>query len=862
MKLGVLLAAMRRESRGSSGRLVFLTACLALGVMAIVGVAALSAALREGVRGQSRKLLTADLVVDGRVLGGVSRVPETLDAMMAELAPGAERADTWELASMVAAASDTGFGRSQLSNLKVVRGRFPLHGALELEPPRPLEALLADGGVVAEPELIRVLGVELGDTLLVGGVPLTLRGVVLDEPDRLDFSLTLGPRLFLAKADLDRGSLLGFGSRVRHRALFRLPEPDADVRALKAQLEARLAEHPGVDVETHAEARPQLRRGIDRFERMLGLVALLSLLLGGTGVAQIVRAWVASRTRAFATLRCLGLRPRELLLMALGHVGALALLGSLLGALAGLSLPWLLSRALPELLPPDLVAVWQPAALLRGLGLGVGVALLFAGPPLAALWRVSPALVLRADAQPLPAPRGVLAGCWGALLAGLFFVAWAQSERVEYAAGFTAGLLVLTLLLHGGAGLLMRLSARLPRERISPYLRNGVAALGRPGAGTRGALVALGLGVLVVLTMELVGSRLAAELRGSLPEDAPTAFLLDIQPDQWDGVRDVLTDGGARHVNAAPLLMARFEAIDGRPVDEILEERGELAGDGDRDRGGRGGRGSWALRGEKRVTWMEELPDDNEVVAGALWSDPARDEVSLEVDYAEEIGAQLGTVLTLDVAGIPIELLVTSLRTVEWRSFGINFFMVVEPGVLDRAPHARLATARLDEGDEDTLSAPIQDHLAVSHPNVTLIDVRRILEKLATMLDRLATGVRALGLFTVFTGLAVLAGAVSAHGLRRRREAALLKTLGVTRAGVATLLGVEYGLLGFVAGALGACGALVLAAVTLDEMELTPTVPWLWILGAAALTALLAALAGLLSSARALSAPPVESLRG
>ncbi|GJM23436.1 MAG: permease [Planctomycetota bacterium] len=859
MKLGVLFAALRRESRGSRSRLVFLTACLALGVTAVVGVSALSGALREGLASQSRNLLGADLAVDARMFGTESRVPAELDDHMVELAPGHERTDTYEMASMVAAAVPEGAppGRSQLANLKVVRGRFPLHGELVLEPQAALDELLGNDGVAADPELLRVLDLDIGDELLVGGERFVVRAAVLDEPDRLDFSLTLGPRVFLSKAGLDRTQLLGFGSRVRHRALFLLPPGAPAAEALKDILEERLAEHELVDVDSHERAQPGLQRSVGRLENTLGLVALLSLLLGGTGVAQIVRAWIAARLRAFATLRCLGLRPRELLLMALGHVAGLALIGSLLGAALGMSLPWLLSQALPELLPSELVVAWQPWALLRGVALGVGVALLFAAPPLAALWRVSPALVLRADAQPLPAPRFVSIACWGTLLVGLFAAAWWQSERVEQAGAFIGGLVVLVLLMSGVARALTGLAGRLPRERLSPYVLNGVAALGRPSAGTRGALVALGLGVLVVLAMEVIGARISSEMRGALPEEAPSAFFVDIQRDQWGGVQTVLQEEGARNVESVPILMARFRAVDGVSVDDLREAAREEGG------GRRRGRGRWGFRGERRLTWMESLPEDNTIVAGELWSQPGVDEASLEADFAEDHGLGLGSVLAFDVQGVPVELTVTSLREVEWRSFGINFFLVVEPGVLDDAPHARLATARLDDDSGADLTAPVQDRLAVAYPNVTLLDVRRILSKLAELLDRLAMGIRALGLFTVFTGLAVLAGSVSAHAWRRRREAALLKTLGVTRKGVASLLAIEYGLLGLVAGALGALGALTLAWAFLKWVtELPGEIPWWWLPVAALLTATLAALSGLAASAKALRVRPAESLRG
>ena len=255
---------------------------------------------------------------------------------------------------------------------------------------------------------------------------------------------------------------------------------------------------------------------------------------------------------------------------------------------------------------------------------------------------------------------------------------------------------------------------------------------------------------------------------------------------------------------------------------------------------------------------MQELPKDNKIVAGALWSDPAHAEVSLEQDYAGDIGARLGSTIRFNIQGVPLDLKVTSLRTVNWQTFGINFFLVVEPGVLESAPQQRLAVARLPRGGEQR----VQDQLAASYPNVTFLRIREILEKVLKVLRRISLGIRFLGGFTVVAGIAILAGAVSAGSARRGREVALLKTLGMTRRGVAATFAVEYALVGLVAGTIGAIGGTVLAwGIVTRGFEM----PWafapLSLATALAGSVLLAVLAGLAASLRALERRPIEVLR-
>ena len=243
---------------------------------------------------------------------------------------------------------------------------------------------------------------------------------MLAEPDRVGISFTIGPRVFLSGAGFARTHLEDQGSRINYRTLVRLPDgiSNAALDAAAERLKQALPGGESFRVETYRQAQPSLRQNISRVEKFLGLVALLSLFVGGIGVAQSVRAWLASRMDAIAILKCLGMRPREIFPLYLGQTVLLGLAGSLVGILAGVAVQMTLPRLFPDLIPPELIRPWQPAALLRGLGLGIGVAMLFSLPPLSAVLRVPPARVLRRDAEPLPRHRWVTVATFLILAAG------------------------------------------------------------------------------------------------------------------------------------------------------------------------------------------------------------------------------------------------------------------------------------------------------------------------------------------------------------------------------------------------------------------------------------------------------------
>jgi putative ABC transport system permease protein len=848
------LRQLARESRGSRARLALFALCLAIGVGAVVAVAGFSEALRKTLQREARQLMAADLRIESR-----KPSPEALDRLL-ESEPGIEVSRLTEMVSVALAPPGTpAAGKSQVVELKAVDGAFPFYGRLELDPPRPLAELLADDGAVAGPDLYARLELRPGDPISVGGRTFTLRGRVISEPDRIGNAFALGPRLFVAGDALRATGLDATGSRVGRSILVRLADgsPDGTVETLAAKLRAALPDPAFFRIETFVEGQPELRRGVDRTERFLGLVALLSLVIGGVGIAQTVRAWLASRLDAIAVWKALGARPREILAVYLAQATLLAALGSLAGVALGVLLERLVPRFLGDLLPDLPVAGLEPLALLRGLALGVGVALLFALPPLLAALRVPAARVLQREIEPLRPSRLATATAALTLTAGLVVVASIQARSWTLGALFALGLVATALVLAGGARALMGAARRIPRLGLPVVLRHGVAALGRPGAATVGSVVALGLGALVVVGMRTVESGLTERLRADLPTDAPTAFLIDIQPPQWESVRAEIDRAGATSIDSVPVVMARIASLDGRPVSEIAKER-EAAVERDEAVDNSEERSRWALTREQRLTYLDELPDDNTILEGTLWGDPALAEVSVEEEFARDLGIRLGTKIAFDVQGVPVEVTVTSVRKVRWESFGINFFLVVEPGVLERAPQLRIAAVKLPAGSESTL----QDRLAAMHPNVTLFAIRDVLEKVSQVLTRIGFGVRFLGGFTALAGLAILAGAIAAGASRRGREVALSKSLGMTRAQVAALFAVESALAGLLAGLIGAVAGTILGAQVLERgMEIPYRLALAPPAVAIVVVAILAAAAGLLASLRPLARRPIEALR-
>jgi putative ABC transport system permease protein len=838
--LSFALGLAWRETRGAWRRFVTFVLCVALGVAALASVGSLAAGLDAALGREARALLGGD--VEARSARALD--PEVVRELDRLRATGARVTEIRELVGM---ARDPRSGRSMLVELKAPGAGYPLYGAVTTAPAGVLDRLLDGGGIVVGDDLLARLAVRVGDRIQLGRAELVIRGVVRQEPDRPSTLVGLGPRVILAPADLDRAGLVQLGSRVRHRTLVALP-PGTAARAARDSLQAA-AREPAVRVVTFDEAQPGMRRFFAQVTRYLGLVGLASLLVGGIGVASSVTTFLKRRVAALAILKTVGADSRALLLAYLVQTQALALVGSLAGLGLGLAVVPLLLPALRGVFPVEIDWRPEPWALARAALMGMGTALLCALPPLLRIRAVRPSLLLRSEVEPaLPRPRWWwLAPVPVAIgLAGLaLWQAWSVSVGLIFAGGTAAALGSLALLGRG-----LALAARFgPAHGRGLAWRHGVANLRRPGRQSGIALVALGTAAMLLTTVVLLERGLTREIDHERRREAPSFFFIDIQPDQTARFASVVREAGGTAPAMTAVVRARLAAVDGVPVTrEMVEQRVE------RER-------SWYFTREYALTSAAERPEQNSLVRGRWWTPSeaaARPRVSVEEEAAKVLGVDLGSRLTFDIQGVPVEAEVTSVRRVDWQSLSMNFFMVLSPGALDGAPGTWVGTARVPAARETR----VQDAVVGAFPNVTAIGVRDVLERVASVLDRIASAVRLVAVFTVATGLVVMVGALAASRSQRLYESVVLRVLGASRRTVAATFAVEYGCLGAAAGVGGALLATVLAAVVLRfVLDLSWTFEPLTVAASAAVTTVVAIAVGFLGTYRLLGVKPLEILR-
>lgn len=833
-----------REIRSSWTRLVFFFLCVAIGVAAIVAVRSVIQEVRHVLTSEARALVGADMVVQtGRPW--TEDVLARLDQALARDGVSG-RLEVIETPTMASAES----GQVRLVELRGIQAGFPYYGAPTLGSGRAFSHdVFTNRGIIVQQELLLQLGVQVGDTVRLGGQPFVVRDTIVKDRVQGRGGFALGPRVYLDIADLRATTILQFGSRASYQ--WYLQVADGSLAALTTDLR-RGFRRDLVTVRSWRTIEDRLGRNLTLAENYLSLVGFAMVVLGGIGVWSVTRVFIQQKIKSVAVLKCVGATSRQILGTYVLQIVGLAIGGGVFGVgIAALAI---------AAIPPSVVALvglesigvtWSAAG--QGLAVGALVSMLFALVPLLEVREVKPLLLLRADTASTTRKRG-----WESVLAAagigaaLMLVAVWQADSLEAGAYASLGLAVVAggLTLAGSA--LVRLVKPLAASRTFA-LRHAVISLGRPGNQTRVILTAVGLGCFFILGVRALQTNLLTEFSLELGQAAPDVVLVDIQRDQVDAVRTLVEPFQRTAPSLLPLLRGRVVGVDGARV--TLETAEDVRREGELGR-------------EYGLTFREALADNERLIDGTFWTGRADDpaaplEVSIEERIRDEYNIGLGDRLKFDIAGRVIEARVTSVRKVAWdETQNGGFIFVFRPGaVIEQAPYTVVGFLQLNDSP-DALGL-VQRDLVRAFPNVTVIDVSAVLESVREVVENATVAITIVGGVTVAGGLLILIGAVAMTKFQRLYDAAIYRTLGASTRRLSAMVAIEYGLLGVLAGLLGAIGALGLSwavATRLFEIDWRPD--WLGLSTGVLAAAAIVAAVGLLSSFDVIVRKPLGTLKG
>jgi len=784
--------------------------------------------VRQALTREAHQVLGADVLLS-------ADHPWSPEFRQAIARPGLRHAESVSFVSMARAGEE-----AQLAAVKAVSPDYPLRGKLrtapELNAPDADAAGVPAGGSVwLDERMMAALKLKRGDAIELGRARFRVGAVLTLEPDRGVSFMNFAPRIMMRVEDLPATGLIQAQSRISYQ-LLAAGDREA-VGGFEQWARARLGR--GERIDSLENARPEVRAGLDRARSFLGLAAMLSAVLSAVAVALGTRRYTERHLDGYAAMRCMGATQSQLFALLawefLQLAAAASVAGCALGFLVQNLVAWWLAALIPGTLPQP-----GPEPLLQGAATGIVLVLGFALPPLLQLKDVPALRVIRRE---VGAPRRSALAVYVAGFAAVFALLWWQAGELKLASyvlgGFAASFGVFAAIAYGA----LRLVGRFGRAGGVSW-RYGLASLMRRPRANAVQIVAIAVGLAAILLLTLIRSDLLDAWRRRLPPGAPDRFLVNIQPEQRGPLAEFFRRSGVKELQAFPMVRARLVSVNGKPVS---------AGDYSDERAKR------QIEREFNLTYLSALPPDNRVTEGAWFSsqDMAGGALSVEHGFAERFGIRVGDRIEFLSADRSFSAPVTNLRKLDWDSMRPNFFFIATPALLESFPSSYVASFHAPPGDER-----LTLRLSQAFPNLTVIDVGVVLRQVQAVMNQLIGAVQLVFLFALAAGVLVLYAALLATQDERVHEAAVMRALGASRAQVLSAQRAEFGVLGVIAGALGAFGASAIGwvlATRIFELDFIWNA-WIWLAGPALGLAcvVLNAWAG---ARAALGRPPMAALR-
>lgn len=793
MKLGAF--AWRNAKREwFAGELSMLAGAVIVAVAAMTAVNTFANRIERAMAASANDLLAADLVVQSR----------------APLEPSWEKEATQRgLATALATIfpSVVFYGEeSQLAAVKTVTDSYPLRGELTLTdtpfgPGTPVSAAPPKGEVWVDSRLAAALGAPLGAKLEVGRLNLELTSIIALEPDRQGDLFNLGPRLMFNHADLAASELLGPASRASYRLM--LAGSDDQLESFKTWLKPQMQ---GQRFTTIRDTQQQLRAALERADRFLSLAALSAVLLSGIAIVMAARRFSQRHYDSVAILRCLGAKRSDSVTAFMLQLFIVGLPAAVIGTAVGFAAQGVLAGILSGLVVGELPAPGLKPAL-QGIVTGLIMLLGFALPPLARLRQITPLRVLRRDLGPV-AQSDRLTSLIPFIAAGALLLWQARDLTLGlYLLGGTA----LAALAMGGMALAAIRLLRALGKRAGFAWRFGVANVARRAASSVVQISGLGLGLMVVLLLSVVRGQLLDDWQASLPEDTPNFFLINIQPEQLAGTQDHLKTLGLETTSLYPMAVSKLSGINGRlpDADEFEDPRAQRR-----------------LNGTVNVSWNAALPPGNRIIDGEWFDvDDDLDEASIAESWASQLNLAVGDTISFTVGEVERTVTVTNIREVEWDSFHVNFYVLLEPGPFDDVARSYLSSFYLSKQSSSELT-----QLARQYPNISILDVDDLLTKVREIIGQVTYAVEFVFIFTLIAGLVVILAALRSTQDERVYESAILRTVGAAARKLRLGVLAEFSVLGLVAGGLAGIAAILIGGVLATQVFNSVYQPNYWLL--------------------------------
>ena len=703
----------------------------------------------------------------------------------------------------------------QFSSVKAASNSYPLKGQLKVKSGLNAETEVAPGAptpgnVWLSESVFYSLNINVGDQVELGAALFNVEKVIVEEPDAPFNVFSSSRRVLINIDDVPKTEVIQPGSRVFYRQLYAGDE--SDINSFYDWLKPQLKENQnwyGVK-----DRQSPISNSLNRAESFLLLAGLLGIILAAVAIAVSAKRYCERQYDPVAMMKTLGGSRDMIRKIYLMHLLMVCTMAVVVGLAIGYGLQEMATGYLAKSMGTELpMAGFKPW--LVAISTGVICAVMFSIKPLLDLFDIPPLRVLRRNLGDRLAVSKIHLGL-SALT--VFLLMWLFSNNIKITLILFVSTLALILVLFLISKLIFGGGRKLGLKPGNSWSL-AIASIQKRANVNAVQLISFSLAIKLLLFLIVLKNDIISDWQSQLPSDAPNAFLVNITQNELDPVNEYLAQKGIQVSEFYPTIRGRVNAVNG----EAVAREVSLQDNEKKDEEARSGIGR-----ELNLTWLDEVPSQNDIIDGQWFGDDAVAEASLEESMMQRLDVKLGDTLTFLIGAQSFDAKITSVRKVNWATLKPNFFIILSPDVLSDFPATYISSVRIEPEQKRDFS-----QLLRSYPTITAIDVDNFVKQIQSTIEQVSLAIGFVLAIVVLCGALVLISQVQASLGERMQEIVILRTLGAKSRLIKNATLYEFLLLGGLAGLVAAFFSDIALLIVQQQMfDLAGKLhPNIWIIG-------------------------------
>ncbi|KAF7766761.1 putative ABC transport system permease protein [Pseudoalteromonas undina] len=795
------LKLFSREFR--RGELTVISAAIALAVLTVLTLSMVTERIAQSIAQKSSAFIAADRVLASNHAIDTAYITQAKQQNL-------ETAQMVYFDTMLFANDEM-----QFSSVKAASNSYPLKGQLKVKSGLNAETEVAPGAptpgnVWLSESVFYSLNINVGDQVELGAALFNVEKVIVEEPDAPFNVFSSSRRVLINIDDVPKTEVIQPGSRVFYRQLYAGDE--SDINSFYDWLKPQLKENQnwyGVK-----DRQSPISNSLNRAESFLLLAGLLGIILAAVAIAVSAKRYCERQYDPVAMMKTLGGSRDMIRKIYLMHLLMVCTMAVVVGLAIGYGLQEMATGYLAKSMGTELpMAGFKPW--LVAISTGVICAVMFSIKPLLDLFDIPPLRVLRRNLGDRLAVSKIHLGL-SALT--VFLLMWLFSNNIKITLILFVSTLALILVLFLISKLIFGGGRKLGLKPGNSWSL-AIASIQKRANVNAVQLISFSLAIKLLLFLIVLKNDIISDWQSQLPSDAPNAFLVNITQNELDPVNEYLAQKGIQVSEFYPTIRGRVNAVNG----EAVAREVSLQDNEKKDEEARSGIGR-----ELNLTWLDEVPSQNDIIDGQWFGDDAVAEASLEESMMQRLDVKLGDTLTFLIGAQSFDAKITSVRKVNWATLKPNFFIILSPDVLSDFPATYISSVRIEPEQKRDFS-----QLLRTYPTITAIDVDNFVKQIQSTIEQVSLAIGFVLAIVVLCGALVLISQVQASLGERMQEIVILRTLGAKSRLIKNATLYEFLLLGGLAGLVAAFFSDIALLIVQQQMfDLAGKLhPNIWIIG-------------------------------